>query len=120
MYRQTISHEIKRKYAEGYFFGVDSRNERRVGLVEGVCKNQRRRESFQQAKLDVPIATRRGLGVGHIVDMIAKSHKQVEEEWAATVEHLELHGAAARESGAAADDEGEVVSTQLGVGVGRV
>lgn len=52
--------------------------------------------------------------------MVAQSHEQVKEELAAAVVHLELHRAAALEGGAAADDEGEVVSPQLGVRVGRV
>lgn len=52
--------------------------------------------------------------------MVAESDKQVEEELTAAVKHLHLHGAAALEGGAAADDEGEVVGAQLGVGVGGV
>ena len=52
--------------------------------------------------------------------MVAQGDKQVKEELGAAVEHLELHGAAALESAAAADDEGEVVRSQLRVGVGGV
>lgn len=55
-----------------------------------------------------------------IVDMIAESDKQVEEQLAATIVHLKLHCAAALEGRAAANDESKVVSAQLGVGVGRV
>ena len=56
----------------------------------------------------------------NIVDVVGQGDEQVEEELGATVEHLLLHGSAALEGGAAADDEGEVVSPQLGVRVGRV
>lgn len=52
--------------------------------------------------------------------MVTQSDKQVKEELGAAVEHLELHGAAALEGAAAADDESEVVCAQLGVGVGGV
>lgn len=49
--------------------------------------------------------------------MVAEGDKQVKEELSAAVEHLELHGAAALERAPAADDEGEIVGAQLGVGV---
>ena len=52
--------------------------------------------------------------------MVAQGNKQVEEKLGVAVEHLELHGAAALEGAAAADDEGEVVGPELGVGVGSV
>lgn len=52
--------------------------------------------------------------------MVAEGDEEVEEELAASVVHLELHGAASLEGAAAADDEGEVVGAQLGVGVGGV
>lgn len=52
--------------------------------------------------------------------MVAQGNKEVEEELASSVEHFKLHGAAALECASAADDEGEVVSTQLGVCVGCV
>jgi hypothetical protein len=52
--------------------------------------------------------------------MVAQGDEQVEEELGVAVEHLELHGAAALEGAAAADDEGEVVRPQLGVRVGSV
>ena len=42
--------------------------------------------------------------------------EQVEEERSAAGLHLHLHGAAALEGAAAADDEGEVVGAELGVG----
>lgn len=57
---------------------------------------------------------------GDVVDMVAQGDEQVEEELGAAVQHLELHGAAALEGAAAADDEGEVVGAQLGVRVGSV
>ena len=57
---------------------------------------------------------------GDVVDVVAKRHEQVEEELRATVEHLELHGAAPLEGAAAADDEGEIVGAKLGVCVRRV
>ena len=52
--------------------------------------------------------------------MIAESDKEVKEEGRAAVVHLQLHGPAALEGVARADDESEVVSAQLGVCVGRV
>ena len=58
--------------------------------------------------------------VRDVIDVVAQGDKQVKEELAAAVEHLELHGAAALEGAAAADDEGEVVRPQLGVRVGSV
>lgn len=55
-----------------------------------------------------------------VVDVVGQGDEEVEEELAAAVEHLHLHGAAALEGGAAADDESQVVGTQLGVVVGGV
>lgn len=52
--------------------------------------------------------------------MVAESHEQVKEQLRSAVEHLQLHGAAALKGAAAADDEGQVMGAQLGVGVGRV
>ena len=52
--------------------------------------------------------------------MVNHGNEQVEEQLAAAGLHLSLHGAAALEGAAATDDEGEVVGSQLGVGVGRV
>lgn len=57
---------------------------------------------------------------GNVIYMVAEGDEEVEEELAAAVVHLELHGAAALEGAAAADDEGKVVGTQLGVRVGGV
>lgn len=59
-------------------------------------------------------------GALDLVDVVAQSDEQVEEELRPAVEHLGLHGAAALEGGAAADDEGEVVVAQLGIRVGCV
>ena len=56
----------------------------------------------------------------HIINMIAQRDEQVEEQLRAASHHLHLHGAAALEGPAAADDEREVVGSQLGVCVGRV
>jgi len=77
-------------------------------------------EGATVARSQEPVAARRRLAVRHIVDMITESDEQVEEELAAAVEHVHLHGAAALEGSAAADDEGEVVGTQLGVGIRSV
>lgn len=52
--------------------------------------------------------------------MVAKSDKEIKEQLCAAVVHLQLHGAAALEGAAAADDEGEIVCAQLGVCVGCV
>ena len=60
------------------------------------------------------------LSRGDVVDMIAESDEQVEEEGSSAVVHLQLHGAAALEGAPAADDEGEVVGAQLRVGLGGV
>lgn len=49
--------------------------------------------------------------------MVAEGDKEVEEELAAAVVHFQLHGAASLKGAAAADDEGQVVGAQLGVGV---
>ena len=49
--------------------------------------------------------------------MVAKSDEQVEEQLAASVEHLELHGAASLESAPAANDEGKIVRPQFGVSI---
>jgi hypothetical protein len=56
----------------------------------------------------------------HIINMIAQRDEQVEEQLRAAGHHLHLHGAAALEGPAAADDEREVVGSQLGVCVGCV
>lgn len=52
---------------------------------------------------------------GNVVNVVAEGDKEVEEQLAASVEHLGLHGAAALEGVAAADDEGQEVCAQLGV-----
>jgi hypothetical protein len=51
--------------------------------------------------------------------MVAHGDEEVEEHLAAGL-HFHLHGAASLESRPAADDQGQVVGTQLGVGVGSV
>lgn len=51
--------------------------------------------------------------------MVTHCNKQIEEQLA-TVFHLGLHGAAAFESGSAADDEGEIVSSKFGIVVGSM
>ncbi len=56
----------------------------------------------------------------HVVNVIAQRHEQVEEELRAAGHHLHLHCAAALEGAAAADDECEVVGSQLRVGIGCV
>ena len=57
-------------------------------------------------------------GVTH--QMIDHRHEQIEEQRRPAPLHLHLHGAAALEGAAAADDEGEVVRAQLAVGGWRV
>ena len=52
--------------------------------------------------------------------MVAQRHKEIEKELAASGMHLELHGPAPLEGVSTADDEGQVVSSELGVRVGRV
>lgn len=52
--------------------------------------------------------------------MITHRHKQVKEQPRPALLHLNLHGSAALERGAAADDECEVVRPQLAVRVRRV
>lgn len=48
--------------------------------------------------------------------MVHHGDEQIEEERRAALLHLHLHRAAALERVAAADDEGEVMCPQLGVG----
>lgn len=52
--------------------------------------------------------------------MVAKGDKKIEEQLAATIIHLELHRPTLFESRTAADDEGQIMGTQFGVGVGCV
>lgn len=52
--------------------------------------------------------------------MVAKRNKEVKEQRGPAVPHLELHRAAALERSAAADDECEIVGSELRVGVGGV
>ena len=52
--------------------------------------------------------------------MVAQGDKEIKKELGTSVVHLELHGAAALEGAAAADDEGEIVCPQFRVRVGRV
>jgi hypothetical protein len=47
--------------------------------------------------------------------MVAECDEEIEEEGAASVEHLQLHRATTLEGAATADDEGEIVSSQLRV-----
>jgi len=56
----------------------------------------------------------------NVVHVVAQSDEQIKEQLRTAVEHLQLHGAAALESVAAADDEREIVRTQLRVRVGSV
>lgn len=55
-----------------------------------------------------------------IIDMVAKGDKEVKEQLAASVEHLQLHRAAALERASAADDQRQVVCAKLRVGVGCI
>lgn len=50
--------------------------------------------------------------VNDVVEVVAHGHKQVKEQFAASSFHLSLHGAAALESLATADDQGEVVCAE--------
>lgn len=91
------------------------------------AKEQKRRKKIGSRKktcLEESIlgraAPRGAPGALDLVDVVAQSDEQVEEELRPAVEHLGLHGAAALEGGAAADDEGEVVVAQLGIRVGCV
>jgi hypothetical protein len=52
--------------------------------------------------------------------VIAQRDEKIKEELGSAGHHLHLHGAAALEGAAAADDEGEVVGAEFGVGVGGV
>lgn len=52
--------------------------------------------------------------------MVAKGDKEVKEQLAASVEHLQLHRAAALERASAADDQRQVVCAKLRVGVGCI
>jgi hypothetical protein len=52
--------------------------------------------------------------------MVAQRHKEIKEELTASGVHLELHGPAPFECVSTADDESQVVSSELGVRVGRV
>ncbi len=55
----------------------------------------------------------------HVVEVITHGDKQIKEQFPAGL-HLHLHRAASLEGGATADDEGQVMGAQLGVGIGRV
>lgn len=84
-------------------------------------KDHRSRSGRAAFRLDVTVATGRSLlGTGHIVDMVAERDEQVEKQLTTAVTHLQLHRTAALERGAAANDEGQIVGAQLGVGVGGV
>lgn len=52
--------------------------------------------------------------------MVAQSHEKIKEQGCPTVEHLKLHGATALESATRANDQGEIVCTQLGISVWSV
>jgi len=52
--------------------------------------------------------------------MVAQGHEEVEEQLRAAVEHLKLHRAAALESAARTNDQGQVMCPKLGVVVRRV
>jgi hypothetical protein len=56
----------------------------------------------------------------NVVNMVAQGDKKVEKQLRASVEHLQLHGAASLERAAAANDEREIVCAQLGVRIRRV
>jgi hypothetical protein len=53
--------------------------------------------------------------VNDVVEVVAHGHEQVKEKFAATSFHLSLHGAAALEGLATANDEGEVMCSQAAV-----
>lgn len=55
-----------------------------------------------------------------IIDVIAERDEEIEKELRAAVVHFQLHCTAPLEGAPAADDEGEIVSPQLRVGVGSV
>jgi hypothetical protein len=57
---------------------------------------------------------------GDVIDVVAQGHEEIKEELGTAVEHFQLHGAAALESAARANDESEVMSPELGVIVGSV
>jgi hypothetical protein len=57
---------------------------------------------------------------GDVIDVVAQGDEQIKEELRAAVVHLELQGPTALEGASASDDKSQVVSAQLGVGVGGV
>lgn len=79
-------------------------------LCDGMLEEGRRR----------PTRRRNLRSARDVIYVIAQGDKQIKEELSAAVEHLKLHRATSLEGAAAADDEGEVVGAQLGVGVGGV
>lgn len=52
--------------------------------------------------------------------MVAQSDKQIKEQLTPAVEHLKLHRATALECRARANDEGEIMCSELGVVVGGI
>lgn len=53
--------------------------------------------------------------MGRVTKMVHHRHKQVEEQWRATLFHLHLHRPAALECASTPDDESEVVRSELRV-----
>lgn len=68
-----------------------------------------------RAAIRLDEATLSATWAGDVVHVVAEGDKEVKEQLAASVEHLGLHGAAALEGIAAADDESEKVCAELGV-----
>lgn len=57
---------------------------------------------------------------GNIVNVVAKSNKEIKEELGSAVVHLELHGTAPLEGAARANDKRKIVSAEFRVSVWRV
>jgi hypothetical protein len=49
------------------------------------------------------------LCAGDVIDMVAKSYEEIEEELRSAIEHLKLHGATSFEGATTADDEGQIM-----------
>jgi hypothetical protein len=111
--------KVKREAERGKVVDLQPRSGDRYEAYEAYrCDGQIRRP--KREILDGGKARRYLRGTRDIVNVVAQGDEEVEEELGAAVEHLKLHGATSLECAAAAYDEGKIVGTKLGVGVGSI
>ena len=120
--RQTyVERKFERKSAWLWLYSVTRRKSRRVESFSEEFVRYVVTIYYSSASFFVHMIRQEHLrNTRNIIHMITKRNKQIKEELRAASKHLHLHSPATLECASAADYEGEVMSSELGVCVGCI